>query len=53
MTGPIPGPALTRALSVPAFRDRYWRKDELVAFCRGEGLPSGGGKMEIADRIAA
>lgn len=34
------------------FRHRYFLKEELVDFCRKNGLPTSGGKLEIADRIA-
>ncbi len=35
-----------------AFRSYYHRKEELVEFCRRNGLPASGGKVEITDRIA-
>lgn len=34
------------------FRSFYYLKEELVDFCRKNGLPVSGGKMEITDRIA-
>ncbi|MEM1044353.1 MAG: DUF6434 domain-containing protein [Bacteroidota bacterium] len=46
-------PPLTGTLDADDFLDFYWLKDELVAFCRHEGLPTGGPKVEVRDRIAA
>ncbi|GAB5519950.1 MAG: DUF6434 domain-containing protein [Rhodothermales bacterium] len=46
-------PDLTVNLSPDEFRAWYWLKSELVGFCRTEGLPTGGAKAEIADRITA
>ena len=34
------------------FRDFYFLKEELVKFCKDNGLPTSGGKIEITDRIA-
>ena len=45
-------PALDRNLDSKTFRDFYYLKEELVNFCRENGLPVSGGKMELADRIA-
>lgn len=45
-------PALDRSLDSKTFRDFYYLKEELVNFCRENGLPVSGGKIEIADRIA-
>ena len=45
-------PALDRNLDSKTFRDFYYLKEELVNFCRENGLPVSGGKIEIADRIA-
>ena len=44
-------PELTPSISVDDFRDYYWLKEELLAFCRQNGLPSGGSKREIGERI--
>ena len=45
-------PEISTKLDSGNFRRFYYLKEELVAFCRACGLPSGGGKIEIADRIA-
>ncbi|MDR2866778.1 MAG: SAP domain-containing protein [Methanomassiliicoccaceae archaeon] len=34
------------------FRSFYYLKEELVSFCRREGLQSSGGKIELTNRIA-
>lgn len=45
-------PDLSRDMDSKTFRDFYYLKQELVDFCRKNGLPVSGGKIEIADRIA-
>lgn len=45
-------PELTAALSAETFRDFYWLKAELAAFCRAHGLSTGGSKTEITERVA-
>lgn len=45
-------PVLDRNLDSKTFRDYYYLKEELVNFCRENGIPVSGGKIEIADRIA-
>lgn len=45
-------PVLDRNLNSKTFRDFYYLKEELVDFCRKNGLPTSGGKIEITDRIA-
>lgn len=45
-------PVLDKNLDSKTFRDFYFLKEELVNFCRENGLPVSGGKLEIADRIA-
>jgi hypothetical protein len=45
-------PELNRNLDAQVFRDYYWLKRELIAFCRQHGLRASGGKLEIAARIA-
>lgn len=45
-------PELTRELDSKLFLDFYYLKEELVAFCREQGLPATGGKQEITKRIA-
>ena len=45
-------PILDRKLDSKTFRDFYYLKEELVDFCRKNGMPTSGGKIEITDRIA-
>lgn len=45
-------PALNAQLSAETFQRWYWLKDELVAFCRSIGIPSGGSKQTLTERIA-
>ena len=45
-------PELTRSLDAETFRGYYYLKEELMAFCRENGLPASGGKKEITERIA-
>lgn len=45
-------PALDRNLDEEIFRSYYFLKEELVAFCRANGLPASGSKMELTERIA-
>ncbi|WP_421707503.1 DUF6434 domain-containing protein [Algihabitans sp.] len=45
-------PDLDRIPDAATFRDWYWLKAELVAFCRTQGLSYAGSKAEIAERIA-
>lgn len=45
-------PDLHKDLDSKTFRDFYYLKEELVDFCRKNGLPASGGKIELADRIA-
>ena len=44
-------PKLNREMSSEIFQDYYYLKDELVDFCRENGLPVSGNKMEITKRI--
>ncbi len=44
-------PILNKKISTRDFRDFYWLKEELVKFCRAEGLKATGGKIEISERI--
>lgn len=44
-------PALNRALDADTFRNFYYLKEELIMFCRQNGLPVSGGKRELTDRI--
>lgn len=45
-------PDLDKHLDSKTFRDFYYLKEELVDFCRKNGLPTAGGKLELTDRIA-
>lgn len=45
-------PILNKALDSKTFREFYYLKEELVAFCKENGLPVSGGKIEITNRIA-
>ena len=45
-------PVLNKNLDSKTFRDYYYLKEELVSFCRENGIPVSGGKIEISDRIA-
>ena len=45
-------PVLNKKLDSKTFRDFYYLKDELVIFCRENGLPTSGSKIEITERIA-
>lgn len=45
-------PVLNKQLDSTTFRNFYWLKEELVEFCRKNGLPTSGGKLEITERIA-
>jgi hypothetical protein len=44
-------PLLNKELSVSDFRSYYWRKDELTAFCREQGISRAGSKLEISKRL--
>ena len=43
---------LDKNLDSSIFRNFYYLKEELMMFCRQEGLQSTGGKVELTDRIA-
>lgn len=45
-------PVLDKNTDSKTFRDFYYLKEELVDFCRKNGLPVSGGKIELTDRIA-
>lgn len=45
-------PALSKTLNAEVFRSYYYLKEELVDFCRREGLQTSGGKPELTERIA-
>lgn len=44
-------PTLSKEIAIKDLRDFYWYKQELVDFCRTEGLDKRGGKIELAQRI--
>lgn len=44
-------PTLNKKISIQDFKDFYWLKEELIAFCKMEGLQRTGSKLEIAARI--
>ncbi|PID99510.1 cytoplasmic protein [Candidatus Saccharibacteria bacterium] len=44
-------PVLDQKISVQDFKDFYWLKDELIEFCRKNGISYVGGKIEITNRI--
>ena len=48
----IERPNLDKQLDEKTFRDYYYLKEDLVDFCRINGLSTSGGKLEIIDRIA-
>ena len=43
-------PELTVNLDSHTFRDYYYLKEELVAFCRDNHLPASGGKQELVSK---
>ena len=43
---------LNKELDAAAFRSFYYLKQELVDFCKENGLPTSGSKAELTDRIA-
>ena len=45
-------PKLNKNLDAESFRQWYWLKDELVQFCRENGIPTSGGKTELSERIS-
>lgn len=45
-------PDLDKTLDSSTFRSFYYLKEELVDFCRQNGLPVSGGKLQITERIA-
>ena len=45
-------PELTAKLSSKEFLEYYYLKEELVRFCRENGLPASGGKQDLTERIA-
>ena len=45
-------PALDCSLDSKTFGQYYYLKEELIGFCRKNGLPAGGSKGELTERIA-
>lgn len=45
-------PILSKQLDSRTFRSFYYLKEELVSFCRENGLPVTGGKIDLTNRIA-
>ena len=45
-------PEITINLDSHTFREYYYLKEELMAFCRDNHLPVSGGKQELTERIA-
>lgn len=45
-------PELNKNLDGSTFRSFYYLKEELAGFCRQNGLPASGGKIELTERIA-
>lgn len=45
-------PLLKKGFYVEDFRNFYWLKEELQAFCRENEMSASGSKTEIADRVA-
>ena len=45
-------PELSVGLKSKEFLEYYYLKEELVCFCRENGLPASGGKAELTERIA-
>ncbi|MEM7673967.1 MAG: DUF6434 domain-containing protein [Verrucomicrobiota bacterium] len=46
-------PTLTKKISIREFEDWYWKKEELVSFCKNQSIPSSGLKPELEMRIKA
>jgi hypothetical protein len=44
-------PALTPQIALSDFKSFYWLKEELIAFCRKNGLPTAGSKADLSARI--
>lgn len=44
-------PCLAKDLDSSLFRSHYYLKEELVRFCRENGLPASGGKQVLTERI--
>ena len=44
-------PVLNKNVSLKDFKDFYWLKEELVAFCKSNEITTSGGKINLASRI--
>ncbi len=44
-------PELNKNISIQDFKEFYWLKEELVAFCRQEQIKRSGSKIELTNRI--
>jgi len=44
-------PELNAEITLDDFKNFYWLKTELVAFCKNNGIGTAGGKIEISGRI--
>ncbi len=44
-------PELNKNISVNDFKEFYWLKEELAAFCRAQGIDASGGKHALEKRI--
>lgn len=44
-------PKLTARLSLQVFKNYYWDKKELLAFCRNEGLSTSGNKIDLINLV--
>src|SRR5215469_5566095 len=44
-------PELNNKISATDFKDFYWLKNELIDFCKSNGINTMGGKQELTDRI--
>ena len=45
-------PDINSRLNGDTFRSFYYLKEELMSFCKTNGLPTSGGKIEITDRAS-
>ena len=45
-------PELNNQLDSKTFREYYYLKEELIDFCRRNGLQTTGGKIELTERIS-
>ncbi len=46
-------PYLNRSISIKDFNEFYWKKNELINFCKQNNLSSCGNKIEVTQRIGA